>query len=108
MRAGEVTKRVSIYRKELDKGEFSSKGTTRLIHLLTTKARRQYSSGGIGVDALETFASNAVTFSFYSFCRSYLRAGYIIEDEGERFKILSVEDNARYRCVICGAERLNE
>lgn len=108
MRAGEVSKRVSIYRKEQDRGDFSSKGTPRLVHLLTTKARRQYSSGGIGVDALEAFATTAVTFSFYPFARHFLRAGHIIEDEGEKFKILSVENNTRYRCIICGCERLNE
>lgn len=108
MRAGEVSKRVSIYRKEQERGDFSSKGVSRFVHLITTKARRQYSSGGINVDALEAFASVAVTFSFYPFARPFLRAGHIIEDEGEKFKILSVENNTRYRCIICGCERLNE
>lgn len=108
MRAGEVNRRVRIYKKVSERGDFASCGVPRLNLLIETRARRQYSSGGINVDGLESFASSVVTFSFFFVFSPYLRPGYIIEDGDDKFKILSVEINTRYRCIICGAERLNE
>lgn len=108
MRAGELTRTIKIYKRQKLESAFSTKGETKLVEVLKTKARRMYKSAGLNLEAMELSDSSVYIFSFHKFVLPYLSLDAVLEDAGERFRVLSIEDNQRYRCINAICERLNE